>query len=210
MKIDPKEFDSIARIVFKPIYPMIARQILAYTGISQGICMDIGCGGGYLGLALARLSGLRVHFVDPLEEMLEMVRRNVYGERLEDRTETWQGSAESIPLPDDVIDLAVSRGSVFFWDNLEKAFQEIHRVLAPGGMAYIGGGFGSAQLKREVIRKWEVKNGDSVQWRENIRRNIGPDAPKKYEAALKRAGIPLNEIIHNQEVGLWITILKAK
>lgn len=210
MKIDPEEFDSIARNIFRPIYPMIAQQIIAYTGISKGNCLDIGCGGGYLGLALASLSGLRVHFVDPLEEMLAIVRRNTAEERLAARSVILRGSAESIPLPDEAIDLAVSRGSVFFWDDLESAFQEIHRVLAPGGMAYIGGGFGSTQLKQEVIRKWEAKNGDSGQLRENMRRNIGPDAPQKYKAALERAAVPLNEIIHNQEVGLWITISKAK
>ncbi|MGD8563793.1 MAG: methyltransferase domain-containing protein [Desulfarculaceae bacterium] len=210
MEINPQKYDSIARNIFRPIYPVIAEQIIAYTGISKGDCLDIGCGGGYLGLALARCSGLRIHFLDPLKEMLEIVRRNVSEERLEDRTAILHGSAEAIPLPDGAVDLAVSRGSVFFWDDLESAFQEIHRVLAPGGMAYIGGGFGSAKLKQEVIRKREAQKGDGDRWQENIRRNIGSNAPRKFRAALKRAAVPLNEIIHNQEVGLWITIAKAK
>lgn len=49
MKMDPHEFDRIARGVFAPVYPVIAAQILDRTGIRKGVCLDIGCGGGYLG-----------------------------------------------------------------------------------------------------------------------------------------------------------------
>ncbi|KMY65874.1 methyltransferase [Desulfocarbo indianensis] len=209
MEIDPQEFDAIARTIFRPMYPVIARQIIDYAGFSQGACLDIGCGGGYLGIALAQCSDMNIKFLDPLDEMLAIAGRNVAEHGLRDRTEIVRGSSDSIPLPDASVDLAVSRGSVFFWENLEASFQEIHRVLAPGGIAYIGGGFGSSRLKEGAIQKWEAEKGDSSQWKENIRRNIGPDAPRKYREALQRASVPLHEIIHNQEVGLWIVISKA-
>lgn len=209
MEIDPQEFDAIARTIFRPIYPVIARQIIDYAGISQGNCLDIGCGGGYLGIALAQCSDMNIRFLDPLDEMLAIVGRNVAEHGLRERAEFVRGSSDSIPLPDASVDLAVSRGSVFFWENLEASFQEIHRVLAPGGLTYIGGGFGSSRLKQEAIQKWEAEKGESSQWKENMRRNIGPEAPRKYREALQRASVPLHEIIHNQEVGLWIVIRKA-
>jgi hypothetical protein len=49
MEIDAQKFDRIARGVFAPVYPVIAGQIIARTGVTRGVCLDIGCGGGYLG-----------------------------------------------------------------------------------------------------------------------------------------------------------------
>jgi len=51
---------------------------------------------------------------------------------------------------------------MFFWEDLAQAYKKIHRVLIPRGMAYIGGGFGSKELKEKI-------------WQEMIRRN--PDWP---------------------------------
>jgi ubiquinone/menaquinone biosynthesis C-methylase UbiE len=51
----------------------------------------------------------------------------------------------------------MSRGSVFFWEDHCKAFQEIYRVLKPGGVAIIGGGFGSNELKDQIAAEMEKK-----------------------------------------------------
>jgi ubiquinone/menaquinone biosynthesis C-methylase UbiE len=142
--------------------------------------------------------------------MLAILRGNLSQNGLDERTEVLQGHAEDIPLPDCATDLAISRGSVFFWENLVQAFKEIHRVLTPGGVGYIGGGFGSSKLRETVTRTWQVYKRDPSVWQENMRRNLGPDAPRKYQAALKDAAIRDHEIIHNQEVGLWIVIKKAR
>jgi len=49
-----------------------------------------------------------------------------------------------MPFPDNSVDLVVSHGSIFFWDDQVKGLQEVYRVLRPGGKAMIGGGVGSA------------------------------------------------------------------
>jgi len=43
MEIDAEKFDHIACTVFTPVYPLIADQIITHTGVTQGICMDVGC-----------------------------------------------------------------------------------------------------------------------------------------------------------------------
>ena len=63
------------------------------------------------------------------------------------------GSVQDIPLEQDTIDLAISRGSVPFWEDLPTAFAEIHRVLAPGGQAYIGGGLGDPKTRALVEKR---------------------------------------------------------
>jgi len=61
-----------------------------------------------------------------------------------------------MPFPDNSVDLVVSHGSIFFWDDQVKGLQEIYRVLRPGGRAMIGGGAGSTYPQwaaEEFIRR---------------------------------------------------------
>ncbi|NLA76055.1 MAG: class I SAM-dependent methyltransferase, partial [Deltaproteobacteria bacterium] len=148
MDINAKEFSSIAHNIFKPVYPIIAGQIIARTGITSGTCLDIGCGSGYLGAAIAKATQLYVHFLDQSPDMIEIAKQTIQENNIQERSVTITGGVSSIALPDNSINLAVSRGSVFFWEGLPKAFQEIYRVLAPGGCTYIGGGFGTRELKK--------------------------------------------------------------
>ncbi len=208
MQINAKEFDQRARTVFKPVYPLIAGQILAHTGITQGICLDIGCGGGYLGIELARASKLDIRFLDQSSEMLEIVTQNLAETDLRARGQTILASVEQIPLPDNSADLAVSRGSIFFWEDHLAAFSEIHRVLSPGGMSYIGGGFGSASLREEIGRKLESLEQGAEKWRNLVKRNMSPEMLQRFEDALRAAQVPY-ELVRNPEVGLWIVIRKA-
>jgi len=39
------------------------------------------------------------------------------------------------------------------WKDLKKAFAEIYRILSPGGVTCIGGGFGNRTLEEEVTGK---------------------------------------------------------
>jgi SAM-dependent methyltransferase len=209
-KMNTAEFDYVARNIFRPVYPVVASQIVAYSGFTRGSCLDIGCGGGYLGIALAQQTDLFMRFLDPSPEMLDIVRDNLARTGLDRRSEVLSGQAENIPLPDNATDLAISRGSIFFWEDLVRAFQEIHRVLTPGGMAYLGGGFGSSRLKQTIARAWEEHERDPSPWHEHMKRNLSPDTQRRFQDALIQAAIPDHEIIHDQEVGLWIIIRKER
>ena len=66
---------TLARSVFAPAYRDIARQIVTGTGVTQGVCLDIGCGAGYLGAAIAAISDLLVLFFDRSPDMLTITRR---------------------------------------------------------------------------------------------------------------------------------------
>lgn len=208
MEIKAKEFDSIARTIFKPVYPIIAEQIISRTGITSGACLDIGCGSGYLGAALAKATQLYMHFLDQSPDMIEIVQQTIQENNILDRSATITGDVSSIALPDNSINLAVSRGSVFFWEDLPQAFREIYRILAPGGWSYIGGGFGNRELKESIKGKMisgENKNG---QFGDLMRRNMSPETRERFETALKTAGINSYSILHNEDIGLWILMRK--
>jgi ubiquinone/menaquinone biosynthesis C-methylase UbiE len=208
MNTNARDFDTIAREVFAPIYPVIARQILEHTGISEGRCLDVGCGTGYLGLAVAEQSDLELTFYDQSEYMLAITRENIAARGMEERSCILQGDVARIPMQDNSANLAVSRGSLFFWTRPDLAFAEVHRILTPGGKAVLGGGFGSAALKEQVSRQMEAREGQPGQWRAKVGNNLSEQTVRKYEKALREAMIPDYEINLNDEAGLWITISK--
>jgi len=208
MIIDAPKYDHIARGVFAPVYPVIARQILARTGVTQGVCLDIGCGGGYLGAALARTTDLFIHFLDSSEEMLAIASRTIAENGLRTRAGTLLGEVSAIALPDASVNLAVSRGSIFFWEDLPRAFREIYRVLAPDGWAYIGGGFGSREIKETIEHEMTSRNQGNNEFSAKVRKNLGMETRARFEAALETAGIDDFFILHNEDIGLWFVIRK--
>ena len=205
MKNKALEFDQIAREVFAPVYPVLAQQILKWSGIKQGSCLDIGCGGGYLGLALARASKLETILFDESQDMLNLAQDYISQSGLESRVKTLPGDVHRIPLPDESIDLAVSRGSMFFWEDRVKAFREIYRVVCVGGMAILGGGFGNLELLREVEAKMQKIDPE---WKVKRQQRIGKESVESYQEELKQAGISTFEI-KQDEAGLWITFKKT-
>ncbi|CFX84241.1 Methyltransferase type 11 [Syntrophomonas zehnderi OL-4] len=205
MAINALEFDEIAREVFAPIYPVIAAQIIDRTGITSGCCLDIGCGGGYLGLALARISTMEMILFDESADMLDLAKGYIHESGLKARAKTLQGDVHSIPLPDNSVNLAISRGSMFFWEDQVQAFREIYRVLAPGGMTCIGGGFGNQELLKKVEKEMLKRD---PQWGKKRQQRVGKDKVADYKAKLEQADISRFEI-QQDEAGLWIMISKT-
>ncbi len=202
MQINAAEFDEIAREVFAPIYPIIAQQIIEKTGINSGTCLDIGCGGGYLGMALARITEISVYLFDESRDMLKISQQNIIDAGLESRMQIIEGDVHAIPIIDRSIDLIVSRGSIFFWKNQLQALQEIYRVLAPGGIAYIGGGFGSSELKKQIDIQMTVRDPE---WAARSKQRMSRNNEDKYREILRQAEIPDFEV-NKTDAGLWIII----
>jgi ubiquinone/menaquinone biosynthesis C-methylase UbiE len=111
----------------RPGYP---REAMAWIAERLGIgpgrdILDLAAGTGKLTRALVPFGG-RVIAIEPIDEM----REHLFA-ALPD-VEAFDGTAESIPLPDGSVD-AVTCGQAFHWFRVEEALREIHRVLRPGG-----------------------------------------------------------------------------
>jgi ubiquinone/menaquinone biosynthesis C-methylase UbiE len=202
------QFDQIARTVFAPVYPMVAQQILHHTGVTCGCCLDVGCGPGYLSAALAKLTDLHFQFFDLSPEMLEIARRTIEENGLEKRATTVLGDVLSIDLPDESVNLTVSRGAIFFWDAVPQALGEIYRVLSPGGWAYIGGGFGSKSLFDSIAVKMRSYNNGTDHFRNRVRRNLDKKTHDRFQDALRAAGIGSGYVLQNDDVGMWVVMKK--
>jgi len=159
-------------------YECVARDVMEMCGPREGVWVDLGCGDGPLALALAALSGSVLVLVDPDREALSRAVARAAESGLSHRTVAVCGRAEELPLADDSVNLVVSRGSIFFWDDRPAGLREVHRVLRPGGKAMLGGGLGSTYpewARREFIRRR----------REAVRKE-GPDAVRAFREVRSR------------------------
>ena len=100
--------------------------------------LDIGSGSGTDVLIAARLVGHdgEVYALDMTHAMLAKLRGNM------ERTgavnvNVLEGNAESIPLPDESVDVVTSNGVLNLVPNKTRAFAEIFRILRPGGRVQI-------------------------------------------------------------------------
>lgn len=194
--------DSALRGPMTKVYPLVAKQIIERTGVTQGICIDLGGGPGMLGIALTEQSDLQVTVCDLLQECIDVARENIAARSLAKRMSARQGRAEELPFADNSIDLVASRGSIFFWEDHKKGLSEVMRVLKPKGWAYIGGGFGSAELLREV----EEFNADNEEWKKRRKERVQKFSPEYYQAVLNELGIKGS--VDGGETGTWIVFQK--
>lgn len=200
-KTDVTTFLAISREVFAPLYPYYAGQFLDRSGIRCGRCLDLGCGPGGLGLAVAEASQCRMVLLDQEPAMLRAAAEDAAARGLADRVAFVGGDVHALPLGDACADLIVSRGSLMFWDDLPRAFAEIDRVLAPGGRAYLGGGLGTPEMRRAISQKM-VDRDPRWQGGKPPPPRPGTD-PDRHAKALAAAGVT-DFTITREDAGHWI------
>ncbi|MDD3622466.1 MAG: class I SAM-dependent methyltransferase [Methanofollis sp.] len=197
-------FDRIATQVFAPLYPVVARRLLSWAGIEEGRCVDLGAGPGLLGIEVAAHSQMDVLALDCDPEMLSFACQHIREAGFSERVMPLLGDVHILPFCDNTVDLFVSRGSVFFWEDRPRAFSEIFRVLAPGGTAYLGGSFGTPAIKEEIFTEMRRRN---PHWDEDVARRSGRARPAALSAALSTAGLR-DTRIKEEETGFWVEIKK--
>ncbi|NMC60643.1 MAG: methyltransferase domain-containing protein [Candidatus Methanofastidiosa archaeon] len=199
-----EDFEKIVKGAFAPIYPVIAKQIVDKCQITRGNCIDVGCGSGPLAITIAKITDLDIYALDASPKAITILKEKIETEGLSKRITPKLNDAESMPFDDEFADLIVSRGSMFFWNDITKVFKEIYRVLKPNGMAYIGCGFGTAELFEEVKKKMEEID---PQWDENRKKRLESCNALKIKTILKEAKVPIHEII-DEDFGYWIILKK--
>ena len=145
---------------------------LDHVEFSNGMVMlDIGCGGGAtLKRLLKRSPEGMVYGIDITEESV-VKAKNVNKQLLNKQVFVRQGSADSLPWEDQKFDVVTAVETVYFWPNLPQCFQEVKRVLKPGGQFAI---------------MLEVIEGDSI-WT-NVVEGMTVYSPEMLKDMLEQAG----------------------
>jgi len=126
-------YDAIpARILQKP-ESRIANDIV--QRITSGIVIDLGCGTGYLSIAIAKKApNLEVHGIDLSRQMVKIARRHATGVK---NAQFELGDAAELAFEDNSVDYIVSTGSLHHWRSPGKVFDECYRVLKTGREGWI-------------------------------------------------------------------------
>lgn len=92
--------------------------------------LDVGCGTGIVAAAARHrvADSARVIGLDPNPAMLAVAEQETVGP-----VEWIPGTAESLPLDDDSVDVVVSQFALMFFADPDAAMAEAARVLRPGG-----------------------------------------------------------------------------
>ncbi len=107
--------------------------VLARAGIEPGdVVLDIGCADGLIGFAALDRVGARggVIFDDISDELLDRCRERADGD---ERCRFVNGSVTELPLRDGEIDVVTGAAVLIYVPEKQRAFDELHRVLRPGG-----------------------------------------------------------------------------
>ena len=112
-------------------YRVLAKEIIAATGIKGGLVVHIGCGDGKLTAALRANDSYVVHGLDPEPRNIADAREHIRSLKLYGKVSVEQWGEKHLPYADNLVNLVV-------WEKAAKvSMNEVRRVLAPNGVAYI-------------------------------------------------------------------------
>ncbi len=183
-------------------YLAIAQEVLRKTGIRHGNCLEINSDNAFFSIAMAQITGMQIYLMKNSERATKHIAFHLKQNNMTNRVQLIMGNPQQISLADQQINLAVYRKSIFGWRNHVKAFQEIYRILAPGGAAYIRDDCWDGQ--KWVIIENKLKEY-SHRLSEQLNGDVWPHRMENIKEKIIQAGITSFEMDCNDE-GLWIII----
>lgn len=103
-------------------------------GLPAGtVVLDIGAGYGGAARYLAREKGYRVHCLNLSKVQNERNRELNTQQALSDLVNVVDGNFEAIPFGNEEVDAVCSQDAILHSGDRERVFQEVNRVLKPGG-----------------------------------------------------------------------------
>ena len=143
------------------------------------VVLDLGSGGGIDVLLSAKRVGPtgKAYGLDMTDEMLALARENQKKAGVEN-VEFLKGAIESIPLPENSVDVVISNCVINLSGDKDRVLAEAFRVLKPGGRLAVSDVVVRGEVPGEIRRSIELWVGCIA----------GALEEKEYQEKLARAG----------------------
>jgi ubiquinone/menaquinone biosynthesis C-methylase UbiE len=129
-------YDRYPNRIFTKWFRLIAKNIK--DGQISGIVLDIGTGPGRLPIEIAKqVVNAQVVGIDLSEDMVKIAKGHAEKAGLADRVKFKVASAYNTGSEDNSVNLVVSTGMFHHLKEPIRGFNEIYRILRPGGQAWI-------------------------------------------------------------------------
>ncbi len=171
-------------------------------GRTYGRVLELGPFSGGISFDLAaRYPALEFTLADDNGAYLDVLNEEIGKRGLSARFEIVDASMDNPPFGDDSFDLVILRGAFFFLVDKPRILSEINRILAPGGFAFVGGGYGKG-IPNSVIEG--IAEESRVLNDRLGRRRVEISFLKDM---LKANGLE-NKSLITEEGGVWILITR--
>ena len=126
--------------------------------MESDIVVDLGSGAGLDCIRAASSVGVtgKVVGVDLSEEMIARARQNAAKMQVDNMVSFVKGDIEDIPLPDNYASLVISNCVLALAPDKQKVFNEVHRILKPGGRFVISDVVSAGRIPTEMRDDMEL------------------------------------------------------
>jgi SAM-dependent methyltransferase len=126
----------LQRLLFGPSHRAIIARIRARFGDRPLSVLDVGCGTGVFAARIrAAVPQSRVWGLDLVSAMLAQGRARWLSDP--EHLAAVQGDSEQLPFPAGAFDVVTCANSFHHYPNQDRAVNEMHRVLKPGGRLFL-------------------------------------------------------------------------
>jgi demethylmenaquinone methyltransferase / 2-methoxy-6-polyprenyl-1,4-benzoquinol methylase len=186
-------YDNLNRVISFGIDTKWRKKVLKIVSDSKPkVILDIATGTGDLAILMAKTNAEKIIGLDISAGMLEVGKKKVEEKKLSNVIDLVLGDSENIPFEDNYFDAITVGFGVRNFENLEKGFAEILRVLKPNGIFVI--------LETSVPDKTPYKQGYKF-YSKNILPLIGKLFSKDNSAygylSESAAAFPYGEALNN-------------
>jgi hypothetical protein len=188
--------------LWEPVYPYLAHHIQEIYGRKDGVILEIGpfCGVIYALLAQGVGSNFTI-CAFPLG-MESFFNDYVRKKGIAGKVSIVETDQSLTGIQENSIDLVIFRGALFFPSLFRVDYQAVNRVMKPGGIAMIGGGFGKF-TPPEIIRPIAERSKEL-----NLKIGKIEVTAGQVKEDIETRGILVEyRIVH--EGGLWVILNKG-
>jgi probable selenium-dependent hydroxylase accessory protein YqeC len=197
--LENRDLVAVNRL-WQRVYPYTAAQAMAAYGRTEGAALELGVFAGGITFELAKENpGLSLTIAADSPDYLDYLKEELAARGLGGRVGLAEGPLESLPFPEQSFDLIILRGAFFFIMNRPAILDEIARLLRPGGLAFVGGGYGRG-VPQEVID--EIADESRVLNDRLGRRRVTIDELRALLAASRSASV--RAAVVSEEGGVWL------